>query len=152
LNITCSGLLHLLLWKDSGPLQTLRNQFFRERLQMQIDMEASIATSVGLSASTQTVKDPMSTRTGTAPCNYFLSHVLTITFSSCMAFIFCCQLLSNVLLTRGCRIEVSPVFTRCDVVGTWSSTYHLSSSSSSYPTPFIFYIKICHFCLWPTPR
>jgi hypothetical protein len=48
--LTCSGLLHLLLWKDSGPLQTLRNQFFRERLQ--IDIEACRATLVGPSAST----------------------------------------------------------------------------------------------------
>jgi hypothetical protein len=31
-DIPCNGLLHLLLWKDSGPLQTLYNQFVRERL------------------------------------------------------------------------------------------------------------------------
>jgi hypothetical protein len=41
------------------------------------------------------------------------------------------------------------LFTRCDVVGTWSSTYHLSSSSSSYsPTRFIFYFKIYNFCIF----
>jgi hypothetical protein len=40
----------LVTMEDSGPLQTLHNQLFRERLQ--IDMEASSARSVGLSAST----------------------------------------------------------------------------------------------------
>jgi hypothetical protein len=41
--------------EDSRPLQTLCNQLFRERLQ--IYMEASSATSVGLSASTMGVKE-----------------------------------------------------------------------------------------------
>jgi hypothetical protein len=33
------------------------------------------------------------------------------------------------------------VFTRCDVVGTWSSTYHSSSSSFSSPSGFIFKLE-----------
>jgi hypothetical protein len=40
----------LVTMEDSGPLQMLHTNSFRERLQ--IDMEASSATLVGLSAST----------------------------------------------------------------------------------------------------
>jgi hypothetical protein len=51
----------LLLWKDHGPLQTLHNQFFRERLH--INMVACSVTLVGLSAAT-----PTKTRFGTPLC------------------------------------------------------------------------------------